>query len=286
MTGAADNWAIESDATDADVAAVLLTDPWWNGYSLADLEPPFRQYSRFAIARHPDRAPALLLLLEHPHFSVLIPSGDPAGVAALLAALPLPASPMLLAQPDNVPPFARYYEGTERLNQMVRMRLDAEAFLPDTGFIDFAPGAEVVELGLLPNKLEADIAALDDLYRAYPESAWHADQLSVGPFVGVRNPDPSGPALLAAAGTHAVAAEHGVAAIGNVYVRPEARRRGYGAAVTAGVVGALIVEGIERIILNVGADNHPARALYHRLGFRDHCPYQEGGLIRRDTLGA
>src|SRR5438270_173437 len=73
--------------------------------------------------------------------------------------------------------------------------------------------------------------------------------------------------LVAAAGTHVVARRYGIAAVGNVYTRPEARGRGYGAATTARVVADLLAVGMREVILNVAAGNEPARRIYARLGF-------------------
>jgi predicted GNAT family acetyltransferase len=66
-----------------------------------------------------------------------------------------------------------------------------------------------------------------------------------------------------------------VAAIGNVYTAAEARRRGYGAATTAGVVRALLEKGYERIVLNVSIENATAIRVYERLGFVAAVEYWE-----------
>jgi RimJ/RimL family protein N-acetyltransferase len=80
-------------------------------------------------------------------------------------------------------------------------------------------------------------------------------------------------ALVAAAGTHLVSRDEGIAAIGNVYTLRDRRGRGYGAAATAAVLHAL--QGIETIGLNVRADNDSAIKMYERLGFVRHCPFTE-----------
>lgn len=50
-------------------------------------------------------------------------------------------------------------------------------------------------------------------------------------------------------------------------VDPAARRKGVGAALLAGALGALRAEGAARCFLEVRAANAPALALYRRLGF-------------------
>ena len=124
---------------------------------------------------------------------------------------------------------------------------------------------------------EDDAAALDGFYAAYPASTFTPDQLAHGVFYGVWEDD----RLVAAAGTHVVAAVYGIAAVGNVFTVPEARGRGYGAATTAGVVGALLDGPCDEVILNVVAANTVARAIYTRLGFAEHCPYFEARATLR-----
>src|SRR5262249_41725053 len=110
-------------------------------------------------------------------------------------------------------------------------------------------------------------------------NAFTADQLTSGPFFGVR----SGAELLAAGGTHVVARPYGIAAIGNVYTRPEARGRGYAGAITAALVAALFKGRCRDVILNVAEATLAARRIYERLGFRIHCEYREGPIERRRT---
>lgn len=51
-------------------------------------------------------------------------------------------------------------------------------------------------------------------------------------------------------------------------VRPEARGQGLGGALTAGAARALLAEGADWVSLGMWDDNHGARRIYHRLGFR------------------
>ena len=72
----------------------------------------------------------------------------------------------------------------------------------------------------------------------------------------------------------------GVAAIGNIYTRPDCRGRGYGTAVTARIVQALQADGYRLIVLNVSEQNLVARSLYEKLGFVTHCLFVEGSAKR------
>jgi predicted GNAT family acetyltransferase len=82
------------------------------------------------------------------------------------------------------------------------------------------------------------------------------------------------------AGTHLVAPAWGVAAVGNVYVHPHWRGRGYGALVSSAVTAELLQRGL-LVVLNVDQDNPAAIHLYRQLGYRADCPFVEGiGVIR------
>ena len=139
---------------------------------------------------------------------------------------------------------------------MARMAVDRATFVPAT-----TVAAE--RLG------DADLGELLELYSAYAESAFTPDQLSNGVFYGVRD----GGRLVAAGGTHVVAVQYGIAAVGNVYTTPQER---VGAA-TAGRwrrqsrPNCWLARAPE-VILNVNASNASAIAIYRQLGFGVHCP--------------
>jgi ribosomal protein S18 acetylase RimI-like enzyme len=262
-----DRWQVELDADDAAAYVALATDRLWNGYSIADLEPPFRAHARVALAWSGDESPTTAcLFLRHPDFSAIIPHGDPAGLAAILDRADLPPLAYLLARPQHRSIFDRHYAYVEGPQPMLRLAVDRRSCQPLS-----AAMAAVERLSL------EDLPRLRDLYAGYQASAFNPDQLRTGPFYGVW----AGPALLAAGGIHASSARHGIAAIGNFYTRPEARGRGYGTAIAAAVVGELLVGPCEDVILNVATANTAARRVYHRLGFHLHCDYLEGRVARR-----
>ena len=91
-------WHVELSADDDTAYAALAGDRIWNGYSIADLEPPFRSYIELSLAR-PGKAPppAACLVLRHPDISALIPYGDAEGVAAILRTTNLPQATYILA---------------------------------------------------------------------------------------------------------------------------------------------------------------------------------------------
>jgi ribosomal protein S18 acetylase RimI-like enzyme len=149
---------------------------------------------------------------------------------------------------------------------MLRMAVDRASFAPPTG--EPSPASR---LG------GADLAPLSALYDTYPDGVFTADQLAHGVFYGVRE----GGAIVAAGGTHVVAAEYGLAAVGNVFVAPAARGHGLGGAITAAIVGELLAGPCREVILNVATDNAAAQKIYRRLGFVPHCPYSESSAVLR-----
>ena len=99
-------------------------------------------------------------------------------------------------------------------------------------------------------------------------------------FYGLRD----GARLIAAAGTHVVSRRRGIAAVGNIYTRPEARGRGFGRAVTGAVVAELLAGPCRDAVLNVAAANEPAIRVYTRPGFWTHCRHYEGAATRRAAV--
>lgn len=252
-------WNVEPDVDHESAYAALATDRRWSAYAIADLEPPFDAFSRVAVARAAAGSPAAaLLVLRHPDFTAIVPHGQPDALAAILASLDLPAPTFAFVRAEHAAPLARHYR--LETHPMVRMAVDAATFRP--------PSAMPSGLRRLTR---ADAPALHALYAEYPGNAFvddHLDGVFYGLYEGVR--------LVAAAGTQAVSRRRAVAAVGNVFTLPSARGRGYGTALTAAVVAELLADGCRDVVLNVAAANEPARRVYERLGFAEHCRYEEG----------
>jgi GNAT superfamily N-acetyltransferase len=150
----------------------------------------------------------------------------------------------------------RYQPSEER--PMVRMLLDAARFRPAS-----PAGAARVR----PSELDLVKA----LFANDPPPFFLPSMLGDGIYYGIREND----GLVALAGTHVLARDVSVAALGNVYTRPDRRGRGLATAVTSAVVRDLIDLGIATIVLNVREDNCPAVRVYERLGFQRYCTYFE-----------
>ena len=128
-----------------------------------------------------------------------------------------------------------------------------------------------------------DVAAIKHLYGGFPDQpdAFHERQLAMGPFFGIFE----NKAIISIAGVHILSLWASVAAIGNVFTRPDRRGRGLAAKTTAAVVQAVLNQGIDTIVLNVAMDNEPALRCYRNLGFFEHCSYCEGsGFLKLSEM--
>jgi ribosomal protein S18 acetylase RimI-like enzyme len=260
-------WQVEPSADDTSAYAALAADRLWNGYSLADLAPLLRAFTTVAVARrHDAKVPAAACLFyRHPSFNSTIPHGNADGVAAILAQASihglLPQQTFALAQNEQLAALKEWYDFPDGHHEMLRMAVDADTFT--------APDARLASIERLA---VADLDALRELYAAYPESAFTADQLQHGVFYGVR----AGTQLIAAGGTHVVAPRYAIAAVGNIFTRPAARGRGYARAIAAAVTADLLAAACRDVILNVAVENTAAIHVYSGLGFHPHCRYWEG----------
>ncbi|HEY7356822.1 MAG TPA: GNAT family N-acetyltransferase [Ktedonobacterales bacterium] len=264
-----DGWRITVAATNDEAYAALNQERVVNCFALADLLPPFRQYTRISLARHEQTGQqATLLIVEHPDVYVLATSGHAAGVAALLAHLGLPAFPLLQALPEHWPLLASRYELPASPRDLLRMRLTAQTFQRPARPID-KPAAE----RLIAN----DLPALLALYDLFPASHFRPALLDEGVFYGVHE----GAGLVAAGGTHIVALPYGLAVLGNIFTHPDRRGRGYAQAITAALAEGLLAQGCQDVMLNVEADNAPAVHVYTKLGFEPHCHIWSASARRR-----
>jgi ribosomal protein S18 acetylase RimI-like enzyme len=105
---------------------------------------------------------------------------------------------------------------------------------------------------------------------SYPGNWFDPWMLETGQYFGLRE----GGRLAAAAGVHVYSPKTRVAALGNITTHPSCRGRGFGRIVTAAVCRSLL-KTVDRIGLNVKADNHVAIRLYEDLGFQKTAAYEE-----------
>lgn len=125
---------------------------------------------------------------------------------------------------------------------------------------------------------EADLPRIEELWRAFEREVPPPQHVEVDEVAELREISE-----LVAAGGGFVAEEGGslvgfalgrparprVGRLTDVYVVPDARRRGHAAALVGAVAEMLAASGTSYMDLEVAAGNAPARAVYQRWGFRD-----------------
>lgn len=249
-------WHVTLDANNDQAFAILSQDPVWNCFALADLEPPFRDYSQFAIAAQDEGSQrALCLILRHPIIGqVFSPFGSEEGVAHILSQLALPECLSIQAQERHIPLLQRYYQPETTWRSMFRMAMTSISALS----FHAKPRRSVQRLTI------ADLPALKNLYMQNPESVFSADLFTQGIYYGVYE----GERIVAAGGTQVFVPAHRIAVLGHIFTLPEARGQGYATAITAALVTALFQQHFSYVVLNVFADNSAAIHVYQRLGFQ------------------
>ena len=252
----------------ARIEAFLDRDRVWGAYALGDLEPSLFALCQWAFAVEAGRDSALALLFQGLTPPICLTIGAVDGVAALVARGGLPEWLHFVMEPEHWPPVDNSYE-LGKPDGMLRMSLAAADFRPSP------------TNGYAPRRLTAaDMPALTRLYTVGDDDgpdAFAPFQVEQGLFYGIEGDG----GLVAVAGTHLVAPEMGVAAVGNVYTAPTYRGRGLAQTCTSAVVAACYELGVQDVVLNVARDNAPARAAYTRLGFRPWCEFIEVSGVRR-----
>jgi ribosomal protein S18 acetylase RimI-like enzyme len=236
------------------IQSILETDRGWAAYALADLDPSQDACAHWLVARQ-------AVVLRYTAFAppVLFVHGSPEESERLLGELPGGDYLYTLLGIHRAPLLVRMQIRHEA--KMWRMVLRRESFTP-------RPMPQAMPLGA------ADLKDIEALFGDHPDrpDAFAASQLEDGFFFGLRQ---SG-RLVSLAGTHVVSQRFSVAAVGNVFTLPEARRQGFGTEVTAAVVEALLGAGVRTIALNVAQENERAIRSYRSLGFWPFVGYYEG----------
>lgn len=246
------------------IRAVLESDRPWAAYALADLSPGFGEHCRWFVREASPSALVMLYCKFDP--PVIFTLGPAEHLASLINEIEPPAL-LLHVRPEALPAIETRYRVLESRPQW-RMTLEPERFRP-------APSAGVSRLGL------ADVDAIrtlnaDGEARGEAPDFFDVAMVEQGRFRGVWE----GAALVAVAGTHVVAVEESVCAIGNVYVRGDRRGRGLGAAVTSAVAADALADGLRTVALNVSQGNAGALRMYERLGFQRYCAFVAGRAVR------
>jgi ribosomal protein S18 acetylase RimI-like enzyme len=135
------------------------------------------------------------------------------------------------------------------------------------------PRSAPVPIGALSTP---DLPAILEFYRqSYAGNWFDARMLETGQYCGAF----AGNELVAIAGVHVYSERYRVAALGNVATHPLHRGKGLGTAVTAALCRSLLSR-VDKIGLNVKADNLAALRCYEKLGFEKRAAYHETMVVR------
>lgn len=240
----------------------LGQDRLFAAYAIADTDDSEFARTRWGIA-FDDRAP-VAVVLEYRGISPqpLFAMGEPAGVSAILRDVIRTRLAFLGSKPEVVPAVREHYR-VEAAAPMVRMVVERDTFRPVVG--------EAVPLD------QGDTVHLNRLYQLGVTSYLPEQAVANGTYFGVRR----GTRLIAAAGTHVISPQTGLAAVGNVFTHREYRGQGLAKVVTSAVTAELF-DSVDTVVLNVRADNPPALATYRALGYREHTEFEER-LVHRET---
>ncbi|MFK3980771.1 GNAT family N-acetyltransferase [Micromonospora sp. NPDC050397] len=272
---------LESVHDRAELAELLRRTPDLRAYELGDLDDRFWPYTTWyrrgealALLYHgaglpillaldsPDRCPALVELvsdlvplLPRRFYAHLSPGVSEALDPGFRAESNGPHLKMALTDPARLLPT----EDRPVRETAEPVRRSAEPVR------ETAEPVRVVEL------TTGDLAELNAFYElAYPTHSFAPSMVANGPYVGVRR----GGELLAVAGVHVWSPSYRVAALGNVATRPDARGGGLASTAVTELCRRLLTT-VDRIALNVKADNAAAIGLYRRLGFTQVAEYTE-----------
>lgn len=242
----------------------LEQDRLFAAYALCDLDEREFAKTRWGVAFDHGRPIALALeyggLAPQPLFVM----GDGQGIAQILRSVIRPRLAYLAARLEVLQAVDSVYR-IDPGPPMVRMWVDGGSFRPISG----------TATRLVP----ADIGDLNRLYNLGFTAWLPAEAIANGVYFGVR----LNGRLVAAAGTHVVSRESGLACVGNVMTHRDFRGRGL-AKLTTGAVTQELLRFCDQVALNVRSDNPPALGAYRSLGYVDHVHFDERLVRRRGAL--
>ncbi|MGA9350805.1 MAG: GNAT family N-acetyltransferase [Anaerolineae bacterium] len=248
-------WQVRALSDKEQILAFLQQDRIYAAYAIGDLEPSLFAQCQWFGAEEDGKMQALALFFTGLQLPALFTMGDADGVATILDSALQPERAYFTCRAEHLPVVEAFYDLGE-VEEMFRMTITPSDFRPVPGL--------VIRLNL------AHLDQLRALYRLGGGSAFAPYQLRDGVYYGI---EVNG-RLVSAAGTHLVSPTFGVAAVGNIFTRPNHRRRGYATACTSHVVGELLTQGLD-VVLNVNRQNAEAIGVYEKLGFHTYCPFIE-----------
>ncbi len=240
----------------APLRRFLQRDPVAAGYLLGDLDPAFFDDGRWLVTSREGELVHVLLEYRGLSTPALLSYGEPDGLASALEVFQesLPVNCHAKLPLHHEAEWRRRYE------------LPAPTMLRNMGLAadDLRPVAPAHSLVIRRLDGREDLDRVLEAYADYPGNHFEASALRTGLYLGGFE----GGRLVTVAGTHVVSPREGIAVLGNIVTRADARGRGHGTACTSALVQALRDRGCRVIALQVEIDNAAAIASYRHLGFR------------------
>jgi ribosomal protein S18 acetylase RimI-like enzyme len=230
-------------------------------YAVADLDEREFAKTRWGVAYEGGEPTAVVLEFGGLTPQPLFVMGDADGIVAILREVIRPRLAYLAAEESLLAPIGAVYK-IDPGPPMIRQAVSRQSFRPVQGQVE--------------RLVAADIVDLNRLYGLGFAGWLPADSIANGVYYGVRIAG----RLVAAAGTHVINAEDRIAAVGNVMTHIDFRGRGFAKQTTSAVTQELL-RICDDVVLNVRADNPPALAAYHSLGYTDYCRFEERLVHRR-----
>lgn len=241
---------------------LLNSDRKWAAYALGDLDPIFFPNCQWFIC-----GKSIALLFKGFDAPLLFMSGETLEIRELLDELRA-ESKLYLSVRQNAMDLLRERFEIEDEELMLRMTLEKDCDLSIAKHCVRLSGLDVPQIRQLFS---------DGNDRGEAPQFFEPYMVESGVFFGIF----SAAELIAVAGTHLVAVDEDVAAIGCVYTKADARGRGLSTEVTAAVVAELSNLGIGTVALNVKRSNLAAIKVYERLGFERQYEFFEGTALRK-----
>jgi ribosomal protein S18 acetylase RimI-like enzyme len=269
-------YAISEITDETQIRSFLRKDENYAAYALGDLDPPYSEHTVWIGAAQSGEIEGLALHYTRFDPAVLFLQGNNESVSALLEHGVGPDRIYFTSRPEHEALIHRCYDLHE-VNLMYRMRVHGDVFISPSlkGVDDATPQRLAAEhagalFALLKRAAIADGRPIHDI-------AFAPEMIEDGYYYGIFADEQ----LITAAGTHLIARQSRIAAVGNVVTDPSHRRQGFGKLVTSAVTQQLLHNGFQMIVLNVQQSNKAAVATYLRLGYHITCEFIEGLAVRR-----
>ena len=252
-----------SDKT--QLQAFLETDPFLNIYSIGDLDDFFWSRTTWYAWVEEDAIQALFLLFRGDNSAPTLVALEERNREAAIMLLEqlwrvLPESFHGHLSTHLLPGLGRWY-AAESNTLHLKMKLEKERFSPVT---------RSQKQRIIPLQ-QGDLGRLLMLYEeAYPGNWFDARMLETNQYLGVEVAD----RIVAVAGIHVYSPQYKVAALGNITTHPDFRGKGLSTLLTSSLCEQLL-ETVDWIGLNVAASNSAAIRCYSKIGFSEHCKFEE-----------